>query len=106
MLGYTPQVFWDITPRELQNAINGYRKKEDEAWERLRWGIYYNLQPYSKNGFSINKIKLPIDKERLDNFHSDGKVIRMTKEEVREEWRKSGIELSEKHLDRMCKNEK
>lgn len=100
MLGYTPQIFWDITPRELQNAIEGYRKKQNEEWERVRWSSFYSVVPWVK-GFKPEKVWLPIDAEKDAEFTTHGEVKRIGRDDLKEVWKRSGFEISESELDRI-----
>lgn len=49
-LGWTPAVFYDATPRELENALKGFFNlhdiKERHHWERERWStlMLLNIQ--------------------------------------------------------------
>jgi len=40
-LGYTSDEFWDLTPREFWNALDGFfelkRVEDRNEWERCRW---------------------------------------------------------------------
>lgn len=51
-----------MTPRELELAYNGYRRRMDEERELLRHHIYWTALPNAKKGFKIDQIKLPGDK--------------------------------------------
>lgn len=52
-----------MTPREVELAHKGYRKRVDEQWEMIRISSYYSAAPHLKKGsFFLEDIKLPIDK--------------------------------------------
>lgn len=65
--GWTPDIFWQSTPREFANAYKGWIKaqdlKERGEWERARMVAYFASMPHKK------KIK-PAD---LMSFDWDGK---------------------------------
>jgi len=76
--------FYDATPREFYNRLEGHRKaKEDEHkadWERARLVAYYAIAPHLKKGASNNMdkvIPLPWDHEKL-------KPVKISKEKEEE----------------------
>ena len=60
--------FWNMTPRELFNAISGYHEKsyntDLQAWKRSRWETWLLLKIQLKAGahFPITDL-LPLDDE-------------------------------------------
>ncbi len=43
MAGIQPNVFWELTYRDLQNYLNGYSKRNTDEWRRARlqaWIVY------------------------------------------------------------------
>ena len=62
--------FYDLTPRELQNAIKGYLTFEDSKqqseWERVRWqtAVLVNIQlPKNKTITPQQLVKFPWEKK-------------------------------------------
>lgn len=52
-----------MTPREIELAYKGYRKRTDEQWEMVRISAYYSAAPHlKKDTFFLEDVKLPIDK--------------------------------------------
>ncbi|MEM7298207.1 MAG: hypothetical protein AAF391_08080 [Bacteroidota bacterium] len=103
MVGFTPSAFWELTPRELQNAVNGFTKKQKIAWEQIRWGAYYTLLPHwdnKKGRLTTDKIWLPIDKP-IEIEISEGKcgIRKLSRDELRQLYKKSGMAISQEHLD-------
>jgi len=42
-----------MTPRELALQLDGYRWRDQRAWERTAWAVAYLLQPWAKEGHTI-----------------------------------------------------
>lgn len=65
--------FWDMTPRELMNAIEGYTDQAYEqdlsAWRRARWQAWITIRLQNKN---------------TDNV-KPGDLLTLDEEEVKEE---------------------
>jgi len=80
-LGMSRSEFWEMTPREFQNAMQGFfdreKFKESQAWERCRWEtwVLVNVQLPRKS-----KLKL----QDLMKFEWDRKPVvdLPTKEEI------------------------
>lgn len=56
-----------MTPRELELAYRGYRKKTLEKWEMVRYSAAYIMSPHLKSGMLDDidkKISLPSDYEK------------------------------------------
>ena len=104
MVGLDPEKFWRLTMRELTNAVEGWKRKEQIEWERVRMLAYYSVSPYAKKSFKISDIKLPGDEERDVDFTSHGEAKKLTREELKESWRRSGLILSEEKLDELYGN--
>lgn len=101
-----------MTQRELICASDGYRIRQDEEWERVRVLSFYMVTPYAKKGFTMDKIYIPGDDDRKEK-HLEKKRkkkkferIKLTREQVREEWERAGLELSEEKLDEIMNNGK
>lgn len=101
MIGLTPSQFWDLTPRELGNAIEGYKKREVEEWKRTRF-IAYTVATYAGKQM---KHHIPI--ERWYPLPGDevppmriAKVTKLTKEEIRERYRKAGMKIKDEQLEK------
>lgn len=74
-MGLSISYFYNLTPRQFQNIVNGYSRKSErlskEKWEQTRWICFYTSGPHSKK---INKLKdtilFPWDEEgeiKIDN---------------------------------------
>jgi hypothetical protein len=51
-----------MTPRLLELAYKGYRKRMNERWEMIRYGSYYAMMPHvKKNSLQIGDLTLPHD---------------------------------------------
>lgn len=46
-LGYTEQEFWDMTPRALLNALEGYQKQRREDMEVMRLQTLYAVNVWA-----------------------------------------------------------
>lgn len=95
-----------MTFRELDNAVRGYRKRVDERdrmhWEMVRVTCFYTMYPHLKQG-SLKKfidVKIPIDEPEATP-EKIGKAKQLTREELKEQFKKSGFEISEEELDRI-----
>lgn len=62
--------FYDLTPRELQNAIKGHLDYEDSLqqgqWERVRWqtAILVNIQLPKNKSISVQElVRFPWEKK-------------------------------------------
>ena len=53
-----------MTPDEILLAYNGYRRNQDEEWERVRYLCFYSGAANFKNVNSPYDIKLPNDKPK------------------------------------------
>jgi hypothetical protein len=51
-----------MTPRELELAYRGYRRREDERKELIRMQCYYSIVAHVTNIDEPSDIKLPGDK--------------------------------------------
>lgn len=99
ILQITKADFFDMYPFEVNLAYEGYRIRVDEQKELIRWQCYYQLAPNQKEGFNISKVWLPGDKANSLEGLPVAKVRRLTREQIREEYRKAGFNVSEKRLD-------
>jgi hypothetical protein len=52
-----------MLPNEILLAYNGYLRRQDVEWERVRYLCYYSAAPHSKN-LSLQNIHLPNDKPK------------------------------------------
>ena len=54
-----------MTPRELESAYLGYRTRQNEEWEKVRWSSYYSMVMHSKEGsLEVNKVFVPTDADK------------------------------------------
>jgi hypothetical protein len=104
--GMTPFQFWDLTPRELQVAAHALEETEKAKYNRMRWGLYYQLTPYAKKGFKPSQIWLPIDAQADAAFETHGKVERLDRHQLAETWKKAGFKLSDEQLERIYGKQK
>lgn len=100
MVGIPPKDFWELTMRELTNVVEGWKKKEKIEWERARMLSWYSAGPHIKD-LKISDIKVPGDEEE-EAPQIKGKGVKfLTKDELREKWKQSGLILSEDKLEEM-----
>jgi len=51
-----------MTPRELECAYNGYRKRRDEDWEMVRYQSYYGMILHAKqDSLELKNVFIPPD---------------------------------------------
>ncbi len=85
---------YTISPRSLFNKINGYRKREQDNWERTRMQTYLLLLPSVKDGAKLtpqsimpfpwdvnqaNKASVSVDKVRKRSSEMWAKIDAKTK---------------------------
>lgn len=72
-MGWSPDQFWDATPFEFWNALEGFVKFhtniQQNEWNRTRVLAFYSFLPHAKRG-SLNRpidlFPLEWDEERTD----------------------------------------
>lgn len=74
-LGVSPEVFWNMTMRELINVVNGARNKQkieyENSWDQARLIAYYSAVVHIKNPPSMTAmIPFPWDKKEKVNWES------------------------------------
>ena len=67
-----------MTPRDIELAYNGYRKRKEEEWEMVRIQAYWSVAPHvdKKSAFKLSSIVLPIDKPKSID---DIKIVKIRK---------------------------
>jgi hypothetical protein len=54
--------FMLMTPRELEMAHSGYRKRKEEDWEMVRYGSYYSMILHAKkDSLELKDVFIPPD---------------------------------------------
>lgn len=46
-LNLKPSEFWDTTPREYQNMMNGFKLREDAEWRKLAQQATWIMSPHT-----------------------------------------------------------
>jgi hypothetical protein len=46
-LNLKPSEFWDTTPREFQNMMNGFKLREDSEWQKIAQQASWIMSPHS-----------------------------------------------------------
>lgn len=67
-----------MTPRELELAHTGYRKKMLEQWEMVRWQSYYSMVIHTKQGALEpieSKVFIPSDPEKKTLYPQKSKKL-------------------------------
>ena len=67
-----------MTPRDIELAHDGYRKRKEEEWEMIRTQAYWSAMPHftKEAGFKPSSIVLPIDKPKTID---DIKLVKIRK---------------------------
>lgn len=101
-MGWKPDDFKKYTLTELRLAVEGYRKEKSEYWEMVRHVSFWPVMLGNQKKFSMKDIKLPYDDiEESQKDHQPASFRKLSKEELTEKYRKSGIEISERLLERI-----
>ena len=91
----------EMTQRELLCANDGYRVRQKEEWEKVRVLSWYATSPYHpKHGLPLEKVWIPTDE--VEEIEVKGGRVQLTRDEIREEYRRAGIKISEAQLDKIC----
>ena len=92
-LRLSPSEFWNITPRELHNAIRGHAEaeglKQQSDWERTRWQTValINIQlPKGKSVKAQDLALFPWEKKEKKNTLSQEQA-----KEILEKWQRKAI---------------
>ena len=100
---WKPDDFQRFSLKDLMRAVNGYRNGVKEQWEMVRVQAAYSIAPHhdsKKGSLKFEDITLPIDKPKKYKGKV-GKRIKLTKEQVKEEYTKAGIIISDDALAKL-----
>lgn len=90
--------------REFHACLDGWNKREEIEWNRLRYHIFYTVSPHVKKGTNVWRlIKLPGDKVQEMKEGKTG-VKQLTRDELKAWYEKHGKTISERHLDSIYGN--
>lgn len=82
--------FYRLTPREFANAVNGYRKREDnlsrERWMIARKIMWASLAPNSKNLKENQILEFPWEVELQEEFTEEDNAVLLEEIEKVEEF--------------------
>lgn len=90
-----------MTIRQIKCAVRGYRVRKREEWEMVRVLSAYTLAPHSRKVIRWKDITLPIDKE--EEIVTHGKRQKLTRDEVKRLYERSGFEVTDEFLERIAK---
>jgi hypothetical protein len=89
-MGVAPSEFWELTPRETWNAIDGYNERENAeyrtSWEQTRW-----LGAIVANGY----LKHPKSPRKLLPFPWDNESAGAPEDEIQDLREELGWESQE-----------
>lgn len=56
LFGIRPEEFWDLTPREYDNLLHGYRMRSDSEWQRTAQLAAWLLQGQGNKNVTADKL--------------------------------------------------
>lgn len=77
-----------------------------EQWEMVRLQGYYAVSPYAKKGFKLKDIWIPTDGDNKVDTRKPGTRKVLTREELKQFYNRSGLQISETRLDEIYGNTK
>ena len=87
-IGLEIAYFWDLTPRQFENIVTGYRNKEETReknnWYRARWQMYYSVVAMSGTDKLKPEELLPFPWEKEEKTALD--IVPKTREEAKAFW--------------------